>query len=145
MKKIIFPLYILLFIQYSTYYFIAEKSLIKAIGRHYETYVFDYMDNEYDNIVFISKLPISPSVIQTHFLKFKNRTVRTCIIYDDCDFSRVGDFYNYIIDAKMWHPFAQHKVVETEFADSFGADWRSEYIWVLFHWVLIEKENIGVS
>ncbi|BDD04562.1 hypothetical protein [Aureibacter tunicatorum] len=145
-KQICLGIFGLILIQLVTFYTIGKNSLIDKIGEHYETFVFDYGDNHFDNVGIISNLEITNDEARTNFVKFKESNVFLCNDFvASSELKKTKDFYIYHILYESQNPFWINKVYEYELVNEFGATWESEYIWALYKWILIEKNNTGIS
>lgn len=104
----------LLMLQTTTFYTIAERHMIKSLGKDYETYYeIDFEDNTLNNIVFISKLPVNEYLVQKYFKSFQNREIKVCSFSEDCVTTSLReDTFIYLVNVEMYHPFITYKVEE---------------------------------
>lgn len=146
LKKIGITILALLVIQTVTFYTIGVSSLVKEIGRNYESYVLQYKDNEFNDIGIISELNPTKEQVIAYFKEFEPYNLKICTSIPDCSNLRESDyFYLYKFDFKTKNPFTINLIIESESAKEYGANWDSKYIWIFYKWILIEKTNSGIS
>lgn len=146
LKRIGIVILVIASIQIVTFYSISENSLIKELGKNYESYVLQYNKNDFKNIGVISKLNPRKELVKKYFKAFKPYNLKICISYSDCsNLRKKNNFYLYFFDFETKNPFTTNTITEGEFAKDFGAGWQSKYIWILYKWILIEKKITGIS
>ncbi|MFT5265763.1 MAG: hypothetical protein ACI8YQ_004520 [Polaribacter sp.] len=145
LKHISVLFFSLILIQCITFHKLAKTQLLKSLAENYETNIFDFNNNQFDNIHFVSELPLTTSQIQKYFKLFNNKKITCCKSFKDCPHARIGNFYIYGIFLESDLPFSFVTISEIEFAESFGSDWESTYVWILFKWHFIEKVSKGIS
>lgn len=143
LRGVLYVLLILGAIQSVTYYTISGRKLIKATGKNYETFVLDR--NTFTGITFVTNIKVEPQSIKKNFAEFQSYDVVISEDYENPFAPVSAERYEYIIKKETKNPFGIHNIWEMEHAPYYGASWESEYIWVLFDWVLIKKENKGIS
>ena len=146
LKKIGVAILVLITIQTVTFYTIGVSSLVKEIGRNYESYVLQYEENEFKDITVISELNPTKEQVIEYFSKFKPYNLEVCTSISDCsDLRKTDFFYLYGFDFETKNPFTINLINEGESAKEYAATWDSKYIWIVYKWILIEKVNTGVS
>ncbi|NMM50811.1 hypothetical protein [Marinigracilibium pacificum] len=129
-----------------TFYTIADKYLVNELGKYHESYVLNYKGNEFENIGIITEFELSKEQFEESFHVFKLMNLRFCTSINDCnELYKTDTFFFYIFDVKSRNPFGVNIISESEMAKFYGANWESKYIWVICKWVLLEKENTGIS
>ena len=135
----------IILVQVCSFYTISDRRLIEQIGLNYETNLIFEKENNL-KIGFVSKMDLTEKQIQNNFSKFRNRKIKICKTQQECTGLKGSEeFYIYWFNSKIKNPFWINKIEEGEFAEFFGASWESEYIWVIYKWVFIEKESTGIS
>ncbi len=148
MNRSFFKMGLLLFVSLSaiqtiTYYSVSETRLLHAVGENYESYVLE--NNSFEGVTVVTDLKVNTSAILENFELFNNYEVQLSNDFEN-PFATIGEQrYEYLIKYESRHPFGINYILETEHAPQYGARWNSCYIWVLFDWVLIKKENKGIS
>jgi len=94
--KPIFGLFLsLVLFQYLSFQTLAKSQLPKNLGKNYETNIFNFKNNQFDNIHFVSELPLTEPQIQKHFKPFKDRKIACCTSFQSCPKARNDFFYIY--------------------------------------------------
>ncbi|PCJ65585.1 MAG: hypothetical protein COA58_09245 [Bacteroidetes bacterium] len=148
LKTTLITILTLVLIQAISFYAIAEKLLVKEIGENFESFVLPYNDLQLDEIGIVSNLDLTSDQIKESFITLERyaNTIRSCKTFSECiDLARIDEHYLYGFSWEKRNPFLSNIVVEGEKAKEFGASWESKYVWVLFKWVLLDKENTGIS
>ena len=146
LKKIGIAILLLIAIQTVTFYSIGVSSLVKEIGRNYESYVLQYEENEFNEIGVISELNLTKEQVREYFNEFESYNLKICTSMSDCsDLLETDYFYLYGFDFETKNPFTINLINEGELAKEYGASWDSKYIWIIYKWILIEKINTGIS
>jgi hypothetical protein len=143
LRGVLYIFLILGAIQSVTYYTISGRKLIKATGKNYDTFVLDR--NRFTGITFVTNSKVEPQSIKKNFALFQSYDVEISGDYENPFTPISEERYEYIIKNKTRNPFVINDVWEMEHAPYYGASWESEYIWILFDWMLIKKENKGIS
>ncbi|MEP0266009.1 hypothetical protein [Dokdonia sp.] len=141
-------LIVLVCIQCTTYYLFGKKNIIYPIGKHYETFVF-FSENEFEEIFVGANAPLEEEKVVASFPIFAAYKLELCEALpnkciEEYDWNKKGR-YHYFFEIKTGGVFAIHTIAEFEHATQYGASWESHYVWVLFKWILIKKENRGIS
>lgn len=142
-KIVLFAVLFLALVQTITYYTIAKSSLIRVAGKNFQSFVLD--QNTFTGITFVTQYNINQELVKKRFSSFEDYDI---II--SSDFVNVfapinANRYEYVIKNESNNPFGMNQIKELEHAPEFVASFESKYIWILFYWVLIEKENTGIS
>lgn len=133
-------------IQTLTYFTISQNSLIKGIGKNYETFVFEYAENIITDVHIISTMNPSKRQIEENFNVFNSYNFEICEQISTCSYDSNSDyFYLYSFYNNTKNPFTINIIREGEMAKEFGAAWESKYVWILFRWILLDKRNTSVS
>ncbi len=146
LKTILLIILSVFLIQIITYYTISKNKLIEQIGLNYESTVLFEKGNYFDEFYVVSELITKEYQITKYFKKFEDIKFETCVSAENCPNLRKSEnFYHYFVGNLNKNPFVINKIGETELAKEYGASWESEYIWIIFKWVLIEKRMTGIS
>ena len=145
-KRIALFLLALALLQTLTFYIVGQDSLVKEIGKHYETFVLNEEGNIFKDVGLISEMEMSRPQIEENFPDFTPYNLVLCQSISDCsEIRNTSTFYIYYFENETNHPFAVNLIHESEMAYAFGANWESKYVWVLFTWILLEKANTGIA
>lgn len=146
LKSILLLILSAFLIQIITYFTISKNKLIEQIGLNYESTVLFAKGNSFDEFYIVSELITTEYQITIFFKKLKNIKFDFCESLENCpDLKKSEYFYHYLVGNLNKNPFMINKIYETELAKNHAASWESEYFWVLFKWVLIEKRMTGIS
>jgi hypothetical protein len=142
-RSIIIFLFVLTVIELAGYYLISETMLVGEVVQHYKP---ADLGASTENINVYSNYQLDEAQKQGYSDVYKRRGVqqRNIRFFTDAitfeNHIDLQDSYNYVLDVNFNAvPFA---VVE-EGENSLGqtAIWQSKYMWCLYKWVLIKKEN----
>lgn len=135
----------LITLQSITFYTIADDQLVGALGENYESFVYGYQENQFDHIVIISKTNPGSDRILEAFPEFRSHALTVCKSQEKCSNIKTGEFYLYHFDYTFKTPFFINVINESEMAHEYGASWSSQYVWVFYKWILVNKKNTGIS
>ena len=133
----------LVLVQSLSFYAIGDIRLLNATGKNYKTFVLN--QNTFSGITLVSDLDLDVEVVKKNFKQFGEYDVALSDDFENPFAPIPENRYEYIIKNETKNPFKINNILEIEHAPEYGASFKSSYIWILFDWVLIKKENTGIS
>ena len=133
----------LVLVQSISFYTIGDVQLLRASSKNYADYML--IHNTFSGITLVSDLDLDVEVVKKNFKQFGEYDVTLSDDFENPFAPIPENRYEYIIKNETKNPFKINNILEIEHAPEYGASFKSSYIWILFDWVLIKKENTGIS